>query len=331
MGSGELGVPSLKRLGAASGISLVGAVTQPDRPQGRHRHLAPTPLGKAALELGLPVWKPDNVNTPESLEWLRGLNLDLLVVASYGQLLREPLLNLPRFGCLNLHASLLPKYRGAAPVQAAILAGDGETGVSFMKLDKGLDTGPVYEMVRMPLAGTETGAGLEEALAELAAGDVCACIHRICCEGLAPQPQQATGISLTRKLKKEHGRIDWRQSSPELLRHVRAYHPWPGSWFDLPTAHGPRRMLVTAAEAFQGEMPGSTAPGEVVQADAHGWAVACGCGSGLRLVRVVPGGQREMDSAEFLRGCPVPVGIRLDGEQTTFEKVISARNETNSH
>ena len=331
MGSGELGVPSLKRLAAAPGILLAGVVTQPDRPQGRHRHLAPTPLGKAALELGLPVLRPDNVNTPESLEWLRGLDLDLLVVASYGQILREPLLNLPRSGCLNLHASLLPKYRGAAPVQAAILAGDPETGVSFMKLDKGLDTGPVYEMVRMPLAGTETGAALEQALAELAAENVGACIRRICREGLAPQPQPATGISLTRKLKKEHGRIDWRQSSLELLRHVRAYHPWPGSWFDLPTAHGARRMLVTAAAVFQGELPGGTAPGETVQADANGWVVACGNGGGLRLVRVVPGGQREMGSAEFLRGCPVPAGCRLDGEQTTFEKVTSKRNETDPH
>jgi methionyl-tRNA formyltransferase len=320
MGSGELGVPSLKRLGTEPGVSLVGVVTQPDRPQGRHRHLAPTPLGKAALDLGLPVLRPDNVNTPESLAWLRGLDLDLMVVASYGQILREPLLNLPRFGCLNLHASLLPKYRGAAPVQAAILAGDEETGVSFMKIDKGLDTGPVYEVVRMPLDGSETGAALEQALAALAAEHVGTCIRRICREGLEPQSQPAIGISLTRKLKKEFGRIDWHQSSSELLRHVRAYHSWPGSWFDLPTAHGPRRMLLTAAEAFQGEMPGETAPGEVVRADTHDWVVACGSGSGLRLVRMVPGGQREMSSAEFLRGCPVPVGTRLDGEQTTFEK-----------
>lgn len=321
LGSGDLGIPSLKRLGTEPGILLVGVGTQPDRPQGRHRHLAPTPLGKAALDLGLPVQRPDNVNTPESLEFLRSLDLDLIVVASYGQILREPLLNLPRFGCLNLHASLLPKYRGASPVQAAILAGDPETGVSFMKLDKGLDTGPVYEVVRMPLDGSETGAALEQALAELAAEHVGACIRRVCREGLVPQPQPATGISLTRKLKKEQGRIDWRQSSSELLRHVRAYHPWPGSWFDLPTAHGPRRMLVTMAEAFQGELPAETAPGEVVQADAHGWVVACGGGGGLRLDRVVPGGQREMSSAEFLRGCPVPAGTRLDAEQTTFEKV----------
>ena len=172
---------------------LVGVGTQPDRPQGRQRHLAPTPLGKAALALGLPVQRPDNVNLPASLEFLRSLDLDLIVVAAYGQILREPLLNLPRFGCLNLHASLLPKYRGASPVQAAILAGDSETGVSFMKLDKGLDTGPVYEMVRLPLDGSETGAALEQALAVLAAEQVGACIHRVCREGLVPNPSQQPG------------------------------------------------------------------------------------------------------------------------------------------
>lgn len=309
LGSGSLGVPILERLADDPVILITGAGTQPDRPQGRHRRLAPTPLGEAAVALGLVADKPLNVNAPEVVDRLRALALDLIVVVSYGQLLRAPLLALPRCGCLNVHASLLPRHRGAAPIQAAIQYGDAETGISFMRMDAGLDTGPVYGQVRLPLCGRETAMDLQVALAGLAAGQIVRWVRAICHEGLQPAPQPTAGATVARKITKEQGRLDWRLDANLLGRQVRAFNPWPGSWFDLPTAKGRRRLLVTAAVVEP--VPEARAPGVVFQADQNGWRVACGQGA-LRIERVVPEGRGEMAAAEFLRGCLVVPGTRLE-------------------
>ncbi len=310
LGSGTLGIPVLRHLAAATeaGLFLAGVGTQPDRPQGRNRQSAPTPVGEAANALGLTADKPEQANAPEFLARLRALELDVAVVVSYGQLLREEFFNLPRCGCLNVHASLLPRHRGASPIQAAILGGDPETGISFMRIDRGLDTGPVYRQIRQPLTGTETAAALETTLGKLAAEHVAGCLRQICRDGLTPQPQPQPGVTVARKIRKEQGLLDWRLPAAQLERQIRAFHPWPGTWFLLPTAKGPRRVTATAA----GVRPELSGPaGEVLQADRRSWVVACGEG-GLEIRRVVPEGRGEMDAAEFLRGCPVAAGTRLE-------------------
>lgn len=309
LGSGSLGVPLLERLTQVPEVQVTGVATQPDRPQGRQRRRAPTPIGEAAAGLGWPVDKPADVNAAEFGEGLRALALDLIVVVSYGQILRAALLGLPRFGCLNVHASLLPRHRGAAPIQAAILDGDAETGVSFMRMDAGLDTGPVYSQVRLPLSGCETAVELQVALAGLAADHIVPCVQAVCRAGLPPAAQCEAEATVARKIVKERGRLDWRVDADLLARQVRAFQPWPGSWFDLPTPKGRRRLVVTAAAVEA--VPEARPPGVMFQADQHGWRVACGQGA-LKLERVVPEGRGEMTAAEFLRGCLVLPGTRLE-------------------
>ena len=310
LGSGELGVPVLERLAAAPEVLLVGVGTQPDRPAGRNRHLAPTPVGAAAARLGLAADRVATINAPDGLERLAALRPDVMVVVSFGQLLREPVLALPRCGCLNVHASLLPRYRGAAPIQAAILAGDAEAGVSFMRMDKGLDTGPVYEQVRLPLAGDETAGVLEQRLARLAADALVPCLWRVCREGCPAVAQAHAEATVVRKLKKEDGHLDWNLDATVLARRVRAFQPWPGAWCELRTSKGTRRLIVTAATLEAAATGAPVLPGTVLQADHHQWIIACGAGS-LRLERVIPEGRGEMGAADFLRGHSLQPGQSL--------------------
>ena len=313
LGSGRISVPILQHLVTAPEVYLLGVGTQPDRLTGRHRHLAPTALGETAGILGCAIDKPQSVNDPAFLAHLGALDLDVVLVVAYGQLLKSAVLELPRFGCLNVHASLLPRHRGAAPVQAAILAGEQETGVSFMQMERGLDTGPVYAQFRTPVSGAVTAFALEAELADLAAKQIVSCLREICREGLSPMPQPQEGASLARKIKKESGLLDWHRDATGLERQVRAYSPWPGSWFDLPTLKGRRRVTVTAA-AVVADVPADQLPGEVVKADLSAWIIACGHHTGFRIDRLKPEGRGEMTAAEFLRGCPVSVGTILDPE-----------------
>jgi len=229
----------------------------------------------------------------------------VLFVASFGQILKPPLLELAPFGCLNLHASLLPRHRGASPIHAAILAGDSETGVTLMRMDAGLDTGPTYCSARLALNGHETTPELERALGRLAAGHVVEWIRGVCREGWQPTPQPAAGVTHARKIRKEQARLDWRLPAVALERQVRAYQPWPRSWLELVCDHGTRRVQVVGATVIDGAGGG---PGEVLQADEHAWAIACG-EQALRLDRVIPEGRGEMAAAEFLRGARVCPGV----------------------
>lgn len=300
LGSGRLGTPILGALYESPLVELVGIGTQPDRPSGRHRHLSPTPLGEAAELLGLRPNKPADINAEEFINHLAKLSPDLLVVVSFGQILRQSLLVIPAKGCLNVHASLLPSYRGASPIQAAILAGDEETGVSFMAMDPGLDTGPVYHQVRVPLEGSDTAASLEERLAEEASRHIVDVVADVCLKGLQPVPQDDSKATYARKIKKHQGLIDWRQQAAVLARQVRAFQPWPGSSLFVPGRNGLRRIQVTQASAV-GSATHGFGPGEVVQADKHGWTIACGRGF-LNVLRVVPEGRPEMAADDYLRG-----------------------------
>ena len=209
LGSGEIGLPVLSILAASSDIEFTGCGTQPDRKQGRNRKLTPTPVALWCNTNGVRVEKPHTVNDPKFLKQLQALDLDIIVVFSFGQILREPLLNLPRSGCLNIHTSLLPKHRGASPISATILAGDTQTGVTFMKMEKGLDTGPIYKAFKVPISNKISSLELEDILAQLAAAKACEMIVNIVNKKMKPTQQNREKISYSTRVKKEDGLISW--------------------------------------------------------------------------------------------------------------------------
>lgn len=309
LASGALGIPSLETMAASASVELCGVATQPDRPAGRRRQLQATPVGARARELGLPCRAVAQVNDPGFLDELAALRPAVVVVASFGQLLRQRLIDLAPCGCLNLHASLLPRHRGASPIQAAILAGDAATGISFMRIDAGLDTGPVYRQIATAIGPAESAGELEGRLARLAADHIEEVLRDIVAGRLAAVPQPEAGVTLARKIPKEAGRIDWRLAADGIARQVRAYNPWPRSDTLIGDARGgSRRLQIMAAEAI--EQTCHAAPGTVLAAGDDGWLVACGHGV-LRILRVVPEGKPEMSAADFLRGARLEPGIIL--------------------
>src|SRR5512137_934584 len=229
MGSLDFAVPALRAL--AQRYPVVGVVTQPDRPAGRGRTLKPPAVKEAALLLGLPVIQPEKLRQPEAMQQLAAWAPDLIVVAAFGQILRLEVLDLPKFGCINIHGSLLPRWRGAAPIQAAILAGDRETGVTMMKMDPGVDTGMILSQSSLPIAPDDTAGTLFARLAPLGANLLLETLPRYISGELQPQPQPAEGITYAPMLKKEAGLLDFTQPAVALERRVRALDPWPGTWF----------------------------------------------------------------------------------------------------
>jgi methionyl-tRNA formyltransferase len=324
LGSGRLGVPILQALIGDTRFRLLGIGTQPDRPAGRKRILTPTPVGQFCADNQLEVAKPVSVNRPEFLDMLRALAPEIIVVASFGQLLKEEILGLPRSGCFNVHSSLLPRWRGASPINAAILHGDAETGVCFMAMDRGLDTGGVYDTIRIPLTGQETAETLEETMARQAAARIGDCLLQVCHSGLTATPQPTEGMTYAPKLKKDDGRIVWANPAQVIERQVRGLLPWPRAHFQLVTPKGPCNVQVTQAEPLP--LPaGQYRPGDVIQADHQGWIIACG-DDALALRRVIPEGRPEMAAADFLRGHRVPVGTNLNLLNT-----VEPTHETDSH
>lgn len=298
MGAGLIAVPILRKIAAEPGFELRGVATQPDRMAGRGKRPTPTPVGKAAAELGLAVDKPVSVNTPEFLEKIGALAVDLLLVVSFGQILREGLLSLPGTICVNVHASLLPKYRGASPVVSAIRNRDEYTGVAFMKMERGLDTGPVYDMERLRLDGSEYAEELELKLGEMAAARCPAVLPAIVSGNRIPVPQDEAQVSVCRKIRKADGRIDWTKPAAAIEAEVRAYCPWPGATFAA-TVDG--RAIDITVHAARVRIDAGGVPGGVLRCDRHGWIVACGTGA-LELVKVSAPGKKVMGSADFLNG-----------------------------
>ena len=294
IGSGGFGVESLRRLASHDDVDLVGVVTAPARPAGRTRELTRTPVHDAAGHLGIEtVLTPGRLRDPQSVADLLALAPELVVLADYGQIVPAALLDV-QHGALNLHPSLLPRHRGATPIPAAILAGDAETGVTLMRMDEGLDTGPIVAQERVALGGTETTPQLEEILAasaaELLAGNLSPWLRG----EVESRPQPAEGATLSRPLRREDGRLDPRKSAIELERQVRAYQPWPGSFLD--TAVG--RMVVWET-SVEGGGPGA---GRIDQ-------LGLGTGDGRLILREVqPAGGKRMAWGEFVRGRPSIVG-----------------------
>ena len=290
MGSPEFALPGLRALAGA--YEVVGVVTQPDRAAGRGRGLTPPPVKRLALELGLHVLQPEKLRQPEAMQALRDLQPELIVVAAFGQILKPEVLDLPAQGCLNVHASLLPRWRGAAPIHAAILHGDALTGVTLMRMDPGLDTGPLLSRRETQIAPTETAGELYARLAALGAELLMETLPAYLEGRLLPQPQPEQGATYAPMLKKEEGRLDLHLGAVELERRVRAFNPWPGAWL---TWQG-GMLKVHRARVQPGEAP----EGEAL---VSGSLPALGTARDLLLLEEVqPAGGRPMSGQAFLAG-----------------------------
>lgn len=298
LGSGGFGAPALRRLAVHPSVELVGIVTAPPRPVGRRQVLTPTPIGALAAGLGLePVLTPDRLRAPEAIADVLALRPALAVLADYRQIVPPPILALPH-GALNLHPSALPRFRGAAPISTTILEGDAESAVTIIRMDDGVDTGPIVARQRVPLAGTETTPELEARLADVAAALLDRCLSGWLEGSLVAVPQPDDGVTMTRELRREDGRLDPARPAVELERQVRADVPWPGSFLDLEGD----RLVVTAASVAPSR-PGD-APGSLVRhADRPALATVDGR---LVLEGVTPPGRRPMTGADYLRGLRGP-------------------------
>ena len=293
MGSPEFALPTLQALAARH--TVAGVITQPDRPAGRGRLLTPPPIKTLALELGLPVIQPSRLRQPEAMEQLRAWKPDLIVVAAFGQILRQEVLDLPPYGCINVHASLLPRWRGAAPINAAILAGDPQTGITIMRMDAGIDTGPILSQYAMPILPDDTTGTLGPRLAQSGADLLLDTLPAYLNGALQPQPQDEAGAAYAPMLKKEDGRLDFTQSAEALARRVRAFQPWPGTFMEWEGQ--PLKVLRAAAEpqAAPGQAPGGRAIFQGLP------AVATPDGL-LLLEEIQPAGKKPMSGAAFLQG-----------------------------
>jgi methionyl-tRNA formyltransferase len=291
MGSPDFAVPPLEAL--ARHYPLAGVVTQPDRPAGRGRNLVPPPVKEAALRLGIPVMQPEKLRLPEAMARLQSWAPDLIVVAAFGQILRPALLELPRFGCINVHGSLLPRGRGAAPIQASILAGDQETGITIMKMDPGVDTGPILSQQAISIAPDDTSGTLFARMAPLGAELLLETLPPYLQGELVPRPQPEEGATYAPMLKKEDGLLDFTQSAAALERRVRAMNPWPGAYFDWKGAP----LKVHRSHVAKEKSPGA---GRRLILDGY---PAIGTGEGtLILDEVQPAGKKPMPGKAFLAG-----------------------------
>ena len=294
LGSGGFGVPVLRRTAAHPMVEIVGTVTAPPRPVGRRQVLSPTPVGTAAVELGLdPILSPGRLRSSAAIDAVLALRPELAVLADYGQIVPAPLLELPH-GALNLHPSALPRWRGASPIPATILAGDRETAVVLMRMDEGLDTGPIVARRHLSLAGDETAPELEARLAEIAADLLDRSLEPWLRGAMPAVPQAAEGATLTRQLRRDDGRLDARRPAAFLARQVRAYLPWPGSFVEVDGG----RLAVSAASLAPSRP--DDVPGRLVR-DGPNPALATVDGR-LVLERVTPAGRPAMSGADYLRG-----------------------------
>jgi methionyl-tRNA formyltransferase len=327
LGTAELACASLQTLAGDAKFQIAAVVTQPDRSRGRDLKLQPSPVKSLALRLGLPVLQPERAREEKFVAELRALRPDLIVVVAYGQILPPAILDLPRHGCLNVHTSLLPKHRGAAPIQRAIASGDTETGVTIMKMDVGLDTGPVVAQRRMAIHSEDDSAGLHDRLAQLGAELLAQTIPDFVAGKIQPMPQPAAGASYAAKIKKEEGRIDWHQPAQTILNRLRAFTPWPGAFTFLPKVMEGTASPVPSFAKSRGSngtlsskmikiwkaevVEKSGGAGEILVADKTGIVAGCGQGA-LRILELQREGGRRLTAAEFLAGLVLKPGDKFE-------------------
>ena len=301
MGTPEFAVRALADL-VAAGHEIVAVYSQPPKPRGRGQQLAPSPVHAFAESMGLAVRTPVSMKDPIEIEVFKALDVDAAVVVAYGQILKREVLEAPRLGCFNLHASLLPRWRGAAPIQRAIMAGDTVTGVQVMRMSEGLDEGPIILSEVTPIEWNDTAGTLTDRLAAIGASLLPRALAAIERGGHTETPQEGEP-TYAKKITPAEARIDWTRSGPEIDRHIRGLSPFPGAWFEAPSPKGPVRVKALMSEVS----PAAGQAGEVLDADLH---IACGDGA-VRLLRVQREGKGAQDVEEFVRGFPIPEGVVL--------------------
>lgn len=294
MGSPDFAVPTLEALVVDRRFDVIAVATQPDRPKGRGRSLAPTPVKEAAINYGIPAYTMMKANYDEVVLEVAALKPDFVVVAAFGVILKDDLLSLPVYGCVNLHASILPKYRGVSPIQASILSGDEESGCTTMMMDAGIDTGDMLQVVRTPIDDKDTAGSLEARLAKLGAPLVVETLVGLRNHEIKPVKQNDAEATYTKKIRKKHGRINWAKPAGEIWRRIRAMSPWPTAFAELDG----RRFIVVEASVVRHDVARST-PGRICQRGPL-W-VETGDGA-LEIHRVKVAGKKEMSAADFVSG-----------------------------
>ena len=302
LGTPDFAVRALAEV-VAAGHQVAAVYTQPPRPRGRGQTLQPSPVHAFAEGLGLEVRTPASMKAADAIAGFRSLKLDAAVVVAYGQILVREVLEAPRLGCFNLHGSLLPRWRGAAPIQRAIMAGDAVTGVQVMRMSEGLDEGPVLLSATLPIAADDTAATLQARLAEAGAALLPPALAAIAAGTAVETPQAVDGVTYAKKIKPAEARIDWSRPAATLDAHIRGLSPFPGAWFEAPSSRGPVRVKALLSRVE----PGAGSPGEVRD---DRLLVACGEGA-VRLLRLQREGRAPQDAETFLRGLPLAAGVRL--------------------
>ncbi len=301
IGTGEIGVPALRAIQESNEHELVAIVTQPDKPVGRDQRITPPPIKRALSETRVPILQPARIKSPEAVAQLQALQPDLIVVMAYGQILSRAVLDVPRLACLNLHASLLPRWRGAAPIQASLAAGDLETGITVMYMDEGLDTGDLLLLQKTEISSADTGGSLHDRLAAIAPRALMESL-RLLSLGKAPRvPQDKALATYAPKLNRESGRIDWTESAEMIERKIRAFNPWPGALTTVRDGAGKSRNLKIHSALI---VDPRASPGEFIQADERGLVIAAADRS-LSLQEVQLEGKRRMSAVELMRGLRV--------------------------
>lgn len=303
MGSPVFAVPTLSEI-IGAGHDVVAVYAQPPRPAGRGQAERLQPVHRFAQHAGIPVWTPLGLRGPEAVEQMRAHHADVAVVVAYGVILPQAILDIPRDGCLNLHGSLLPRWRGAAPIHRAVMAGDKETGVMVMRMESGLDTGPVGLAEHFPIGANATMGDVHDALSALGAGLMVRALAALERSSLTFTPQTADGITYARKVEKAECRIDFTRAAAEVHNHIRGLSPFPGAWFEIGTGSSRERIKVRRSLA----VAGVGKPGTVID---RSLTVACGQGA-IRIVDVQRAGKKPMRAAEMLRGFDVPLGSELN-------------------
>ncbi len=309
MGTPDFSVPALRAL-VRAGHELAAVVTQPDKPKGRGHEMQMPPVKLAARELGIPVYQPARVREPAFVETLRELKPEAIVVIAFGQILPKAILSIPPLGCINIHASLLPRYRGAAPIQWAIIDGETETGVTTMMMDAGLDTGDMLERVAVPIAEKETGGSLHDKLSAAGADLILTTLAKAEAGTLVRTPQSDADSCYAKLLTKSLGEIDWSRSAEAIERLIRGLNPWPSAY----THWNGRTLKLWAADVIREDAPelagASLSAGRIALADKHRLVIGCGR-DGLLVKELQLEGKKRMRTEEFLRGCPLQAGTML--------------------
>ncbi|HEX3856061.1 MAG TPA: methionyl-tRNA formyltransferase [Verrucomicrobiae bacterium] len=331
MGTAELSCASLEKLASGSQFQIAAVVTQPDKPKGREMKLQFSPVKILAEKLRLPILQPVKARDEKFISQLRELKSDLIVVVAYGQILPQSILDLPKFGCLNVHTSLLPKFRGASPIQSAILNGETETGVTIMKMDAGLDTGGIISQTRTPILPEDNSQTLHDRLAQIGAELLVETIPDYVSGKILPKPQPAEGASYAAKIKKEDGKIDWNEPAEKILTRLRAFTPWPGAFTFLPDSVGRASPRAEIEDSKSERLAGTLAPpkkpllkiwkaevagksggaGEILSADKNGIVVACGKNA-LRILELQREGGKHLTVEQFLAGFPLRAGEKFE-------------------